>query len=150
MSPEQERQLIDAVAHAREVFELERDRLKDQIAFLRERTDTAAITAQRALEKALEANEKRLDALNELRQLATDQATKYATREMVEALEKNLEDKSGAQYALVDTRLKNLELKGGLEEGKAKGANWVIGLIVSGTILLLATLTLLVKVLTGK
>ncbi len=61
----------------RDLLESNRKSDKEAIAL-------ALSAAEKAVDKANEANEKRLDGLNELRQLASDQAATYARKDVTE------------------------------------------------------------------
>lgn len=88
-----------------------RDLLALRELFLSNRqADKEAITlalsaAEKAVDRANEANEKRLDSLNELRSMATDQATTYVRRDLVDARFQAV----GDQFLAMAQRISSLE-----------------------------------------
>lgn len=81
----------DPVSHRdlqalRDLFEANRKSDKEAIAL-------ALQAAEKAVDKANEANEKRLDGLNELRALANDQSSTYARKDVTDAKLETLGEK---------------------------------------------------------
>lgn len=70
----------------RDLFESNRKSDKEAIAL-------ALSAAEKAVDKANEANEKRLDGLNELRALTNDQAATYARKDVTDAKLETLSEK---------------------------------------------------------
>lgn len=70
----------------RDLFESNRKSDKEAIAL-------ALTSAEKAVDKANEANEKRLDGLNELRSMAQDQANSYLRRDVYDTQHRALGDK---------------------------------------------------------
>lgn len=69
-----------------------------EIASLREATMTANTVARAAVEKAEQAQERRLDLLNEFRAQASDEAQKYSQRDVVEPRIDRLESALNKAY----------------------------------------------------
>jgi hypothetical protein len=82
---------IRSALDSAEKLEVERmEALKAEIAAVRREGNATSLAAQKAIDKAEEAIQRRLDLLNEFRAQIADESQKYAQREVVEAEVKNL------------------------------------------------------------
>jgi hypothetical protein len=82
-------------------------RLTEQIAAQKDRVQIALDAAEKAVAKAEVATEKRLEGLNELRGLVSDQQAQFATTELV-----------NAKFSAMEGRLSLLELQGASDKGR--------------------------------
>jgi ATP-dependent helicase/DNAse subunit B len=85
--------------------------------------DTALIAADRAGEKAERAGEKRLDGLNELRNMASDAQANYMQRLEADAKFKALEDKADAIRESLTKEIAGLRESRSESSGKSLGAS---------------------------
>jgi HEPN domain-containing protein len=69
----------------------------------------AEIAVDKALNAALEANNKRFDSVNEFRQSLSDAAARFATRDTLQALERSLTDRIDQRANASAERLDRLE-----------------------------------------
>lgn len=119
---------VDAIA--RERIDALSLRLTEQMAAQALSTQIAMQAAEKAVNKAEAAAEKRFEGVNEFRQTLSDQAANFITRKEVEAT------MSG-----VNGTLKRLEGQANTSTGKTAGADyiWRIGVVVVGLALAVAT-----------
>jgi hypothetical protein len=83
---------IKAALASAERLETERlEGMRQEIAAVRREGMATSVAAQKAIDKAEEAIQRRLDLLNEFRAQIADEATKYAQREVVDAQIKSLD-----------------------------------------------------------
>jgi exonuclease VII large subunit len=83
----------------------------------------AEIAVDKALNAALEANNKRFDSVNEFRQSLSDAAARFATRDTLQALERSLTDRIDQRANASAERLDRLEKA----QANFAGRVWALG-----------------------
>jgi preprotein translocase subunit SecD len=87
----------------------------------RSAVNAALASAERALDKAATASEKRFDSVNEFRQTLTDQATNFMNKQTAEANFTSLQDRLNKVELLVNT----IQSAG---QGRADFIGWIVGI----------------------
>ena len=103
---------------------------------LEKRLDNRFDTAERTTEATRQAMEKRLDSLNELRAMVSDRDATFVTKEVLDSKMTVMDERIGS---LVETRAE--------QKGKDKQISVSWGQLTGGVLILVAVLTLILKLL---
>jgi hypothetical protein len=102
-------------------------RSDERFEAMKQMVDTAFSTAQTAIDKADTATEKRFEGVNEFRAQLSDQATRFVTREVMDALADKLLSQIERNRQDLDALAKRVDLR----EGQSIGTKVTTGVLVT-------------------
>lgn len=94
---------------------------------MKEMVDTAFSSSQKAIEKAEMATERRFEGVNEFRAQLSDQATRFVTRETLDALIEKLEAQIDRNRSDLDDLSKRVDLR----QGELRGTEFTMTRIIT-------------------
>jgi len=107
---------------------------------MKEMVDAAFNSSQKAIEKADFATEKRFEGVNEFREQLSDQASRFVTRETLDALIAKLETQIERTHEDLDVLAKRVDVR----EGQVQGNRITVGNLVTAVTLAVAVIGVLV------
>ncbi len=111
-----------------------------RIDHLKEIVDEAFENAQKAIDKADTATEKRFEGVNEFRAALSDQAAQFITRDALEATADKIETQIQQQRKDIDALARRLDLR----EGQSVGTRLTTGVLVTVATIAIALVGLIV------